>query len=310
MWRDFSSLWALVAFAVLIVLIFSVWLFLPGADALDEDALSDLKDEGEPNKTLLDQQTQIKTKISDHKIRAFQLAKIGDSLFECEDAFAISDNKNRLAISDGVSQSFASRIWAQTIVKHLVKSEIPSDIEILILEAAKEWQFEVESQLNPNTQWNVRKKIEVGAQATFASLIFEIQGNSLQWAAQLIGDCAVAQISVQSDLSHGVTLCPSSYLDSPNGNPDTVSSQPPYVRGTPISYQGVMHAGDRLLVMTDALAIYMAQMANEGACISSIFPFLSEDTQNPYVAFEHWANSLRPSEIEDDDLTLIEIGYG
>ena len=105
-------------------------------------------------------------------------------------------------------------------------------------------------------------------------------------------------------------MCPSSYLDSPNGNPDTVSSQPPYVRGTPISYQGVMHAGDRLLVMTDALAIYMAQMANEGACISSIFPFLSEDTQNPYVAFEHWANSLRPSEIEDDDLTLIEIGYG
>ncbi len=307
MWSDFSSLSALVAFAVLIVFIFFIWLLLRGVDALDEDALSDLKDEGEPNKTLLDQQTQIKTKISNHKIRAFQLAKIGDSLFECEDAFAISDNENRLAISDGVSQSFASKIWAQTIVKHLVKSEIPSNIEILILEAAKEWQFEVESQLNPNTQWNVRKKIEAGAQATFASLIFEIQDNSIQWAAQLIGDCAVAQISVQSDLSHRVTLCPSSYSDSPNSNPGTVSSQPPYVRGTPISCQGVMHAGARLLVMTDALAIYMSQKVIEGVCIFSIFPFLSEDTQNPYADFEHWANSLRPSEIEDDDLTLIEI---
>ena len=309
MWRDAPPIWALVVFAVLIVLVGAAWLLSRGVSSPVETKSSDLKDDEEQRLLVLDQEKQTGTKIVDYRVRVFQLAKIGNSLFECEDAFAISDDKKRLAVSDGVSQSFASRLWAQILVKHLVDSGTPLTLEAVVAETAKRWQSEVDSQLNSNTSWNVRKKLEDGAQATFANLVFESTDDCLLWEAELLRDCVVAQLSGLTDLSHGVIFHPSNYLDLLNSNPDTVSSRPPYIRGTPKSCSGEIPIGAQLLVMTDALAIYMSKMFTEGTSILDIFPFLSEEIQDPYAEFEQWANSLRPDELEDDDLTLVEVFY-
>jgi len=287
-WLLPSQVWFLVLFGILAFLIIVLWLFpLRPRPTLPEDTAQKIE----------------------FGVRIFQITKTSSSSLECEDSARLSDDKRQVVIADGVSQSFESGLWARTLTKHLLRTEVQHVRESAIVNAAAEWTSVIESYLSSSTSWNVRKRVNEGAQATFASIVFEEKDSSIWWVAELIGDCLIAQIPMERESSSSLTFYPPDYADSLKKNPDTVSSRTPYVRGELRSFDGVISVGTRLLIMTDALGVYLTKKSIDGVLISSIFPFLDKTCINPEENFKTWANLLRPSEIADDDLTLVEITY-
>jgi len=245
----------------------------------------------------------------DLRIRIFQTGKSSESAIDCEDSVSISANKRRVVIADGVSQSFESGLWARTVTKHLLKTEIEKSEESAIASAAAEWVSLVEGNLTPSTSWNVRKKVEDGAQATFATVVFEVKDGTGSWCSKIVGDCLVVEIPSPKEFSSQLRLHPTDYSESRKSKPDTISSREPFVRGELRSFRGFVSVGARVLLMTDALGVFFAKKNLEGVPIARIFPFLSKDCINPGEEFKSWADALRPSEIDDDDLTLVEVTY-
>lgn len=250
------------------------------------------------------------TSAVDHKIKVFQLSKVGSSLLDCEDAFEISSDKKRIAVADGVSQSFAAQIWAQKLVKRLVLGQNNADLENLISTTATDWKLTVDTLMGPEAAWNIKKKAEDGAQATFVAVALEGRKGSLTWHAELIGDSIVVEILPLVDGSEIVIVYPPNYSEILEQNPETVSSQKPFIRGTIYGHTGKLSKGSQLLVMTDALAKFLSKSLTFGVSITAVFPFLFDAVELQDSSFEAWVDHQRPKDLDDDDLTLVQVVYG
>ena len=250
------------------------------------------------------------TSAVDHKIKVFQLSKVGSSLLDCEDAFEVSSDNKRIAVADGVSQSFAAQIWAQKLVKSLVLGQNNQDLENLISTTATDWKITVDTLMGPEATWNIKKKAEDGAQATFVSVALEDIKDSLAWHAELIGDSIVVEIVSTVNGPEKVTVYPPNYSEILEQNPETVSSQKPFIRGTIYSHNGKLSKGSQLLVMTDALAKFLSKSLTFGVSITAVFPFLFDAEELQDSSFETWVDHQRPKDLDDDDLTLVQVVYG
>lgn len=253
---------------------------------------------------------RVVSQSQDHKIKVFQLSKVGSSLLDCEDAFEISSDKKRIAVADGVSQSFAAQIWAQKLVKRLVLGQDDEDLENLISATAGDWKLTIDTLMGSDAAWNIKKKAEDGAQATFVTVALEGKEDSLAWHARLIGDSIVVEIVSSVDGSEKVIVHPPNYSEILGQNPETVSSQKPFVRGIIYGHTGELSKGSQLLVMTDALAKFLSKSLTFGVSITTVFPFLYDVEELQDSKFEEWVDTQRPKELDDDDLTLVQVVYG
>lgn len=246
----------------------------------------------------------------DYRIKVFQLSKVGNALLDCEDAVEISSDKKRIAVADGVSQSFAAQIWAQKLVNRLVLVRGNEDLEDLISTTANDWQITVDALLGSDAAWNIKKRVKDGAQATFVTIALEAREDSLVWNARTIGDSIVVEIMSPVEGSKKVIVHPSNFSEILAQNPETVSSQKPFVRGVIYSHTGELSKGSQLLVMTDALAKFLSKSLTFDVSIATVFPFLYDVEELKDIKFEAWVDRHRPEELDDDDLTLVQVICG
>lgn len=123
-------------------------------------------------------------------IKGFISPKEAELFYDCADRYAINNEHNKFAISDGVSKSFFPKVWAETLVNNWVEKEWESD-ENYIECCQQDWLSKVTDIVNkPETKWftrNAFNRKEAGL-ATFVGLQFYKKSKKWYWKANALGD--------------------------------------------------------------------------------------------------------------------------
>ena len=204
--------------------------------------------------------------------RAFQLPKEGHSTEEYEDACDGNVALGRFAVADGASESVFARLWARLLVKHFVGQRCVEvdDWHKRLPEVQRQWQEELASRQLP---WHAEQKFLDGSFATFLGLEIFSDDSGLLWQAVAVGDSCL--FHTRGDR----LLCawPLEKSDQFNDSPRLIGSRTPrdevnYNRAlwklpqSGAEQQLRLIPGDRLWLMTDALAQWFLMEYESGRC--------------------------------------------
>jgi hypothetical protein len=246
-------------------------------------------------------------------IEAFHTQKAGNAASEYEDAFwaprmltwGVHEESVRVAIADGATDAVYSRLWARLLVKQYCKRGMSGETVPANLEKASHiWDRIVGRRPLP---WYAEEKASAGAYATLAGLELRRgdNGDPGRWSALACGDCCFFHLRSE-------TLIGSFPISRSQD-----FSNAPFLLGSRLSTRGVeavqtaagtWKEGDRLYLMSDALAAWFLT-----SCESGAVPWqpLQNVTIGKKLSFEHWISSLREEKaLKNDDCTLVAIGLG
>ena len=241
--------------------------------------------------------------IAPIRIRGFTVSKIETSLARNCDQFAVSNNGQVIGLSDGASRSFNSHEWARKLVRFaLTQTEIP----LSKINWAKFAQSTLR-RVKRADDAHVRIARSRGSQATLMRLqVSQFDSETIQIRIEAIGDCLFCIIPNEHNSSSDIMAWPFEGVENFPELPSVVSSVQPSIRGNFEDPQ-VFFCGTSttVLLMTDALGRYVCSKLAAGYEILEILPFL-----NSGVEFEEWARVCRKNgEVENDDLTLVEVSF-
>jgi Protein phosphatase 2C len=232
-----------------------------------------------------------------------RLPKHGNTDAEYEDAWAGDAAAGRFAVADGASEtSFAAR-WAQLLTEGFIAAARPAALREWLAGQRRLWLEEVNRLELP---WYAEIKRDQGAFATFLGLGVRAPTPKRRggWRAVAVGDsclmqvrdgCCIQSFPMQKSAEFG-------------NEPRLIGS-----RGAdpkPDLGRGTLEVGDRLVLMTDALAQWFLQTHEDGgAPWDAVAPVLS--AAEPEAAFADWIAELRDrGDLRNDDVTLLAIEPG
>jgi hypothetical protein len=227
--------------------------------------------------------------------RAYWVPRQGNSPEEWEDAFACNTPAGRFAIADGASESIYAGEWARLLCEEFVADSSPVDEAGPWLGAAqRRWRDHVRGQPAP---WHVAEKLDAGAFATFLGLRIEAKG---QWQAVATGDSCLFLVRDNTLRA----AFPVEIAAAFGTRPDLIGSrQRGRFRAAGIA--GTLQAGDRILLMTDALAEWFLAEHEGGHSPWREFEQMTDD------GFAHWVDACRKDRrLKNDDATLVVIETG
>ncbi len=134
------------------------------------------------------------------ELRAYIYHKRAEKYSDCQDCFGVNADSNRIAISDGMSQSIYPQWWAKILVDaYLEKGTIPSDI----LSYQKEWQAQLNAEIlrreaDGKDPWRLKNSVaeKSGAGATLCGLSWSTN----EWTCECLGDSCLIVISKDYEL--------------------------------------------------------------------------------------------------------------
>jgi hypothetical protein len=235
--------------------------------------------------------------------RAFALPKRGHGADEYEDAYAGDPASGRFAIADGASESSFANVWAKLLVGGFVHPPrypgAPPASWLAPLQG--QWAAKVDGMTLP---WYAEAKREQGAFATFLGVV--VKGSRVQaggtWYAIAVGDSCFFQVRDDNLLS----AFPLGRAQDFGLHPNLLGSRP-NAKGNqikPKQEHGKWQKGDRLFLMTDALAEWFLRQSEAGR----------KPWRNVDLAFAGngkgpaWIETLRDREgMRNDDVTVVMI---
>jgi hypothetical protein len=238
---------------------------------------------------------------------SFWLPKRGHTAEEYEDACAADVPRGRFAIADGASESSFARQWARLLVQGFVQAPAAApDRWADWLPAQQEcWRVDVGDKPLP---WYAETKVQQGAFATFLGVTVEPSGllRRPRWQAVAVGDSCCFHL-------RGERLrqaFPAKHSDEFGTAPWLVGSRTPpgeALDGKAVRAKGVWHTGDRLWLMTDALAQWFLQQVEAGlAPWQELGALLA--AEDPHPAFAAWIERQREAHgLRNDDVTWLAI---
>jgi len=186
-------------------------------------------------------------------IKGYIICKEAENYSDCADSYAFNSEKNRFAISDGVTKSFFPKIWSKILVDNFVA--LDGETELCIENCQTEWLNKVTEKVNtPETKWftkNAFNRREPGL-ATFVSLYFL----GKKWFAKALGDSFLFFIPRRKEnyFDDWIKFSSKSEPEPVFDNfPDYYSSIGEIAHGEVKSKKGELKPGTFYL-MTDALA--------------------------------------------------------
>jgi hypothetical protein len=229
------------------------------------------------------------------------LPKRGHTEDEYEDAWVADLGAMRFAVADGASESAFAGLWARLLVEGFVAAPRPRDLLPWLGGARRRWS---EAVMGLEVPWYVEMKRAEGAFATLVGLVVRppTPGRPGRWRAVAVGDSCMVLVR-GGRLAKAFPLASSSDF----GNEPRLIGSRAELRVEPRHSAGALHTGDRLLLMTDALAQWFLSAHEGGECPwEAVAPLLSED--QPARAFATWIEHLREGGgLRDDDVTLLTI---
>lgn len=238
------------------------------------------------------------------EIKAYIYHKRAEKYSDCQDCFGINSQNNRIAVSDGMSQSIFPQWWAKILVEdYLQNGHIPQDIQPL----QEKWQNmllaeiqrrEEEAITNPKRDpWRLKNLLaeKSGAGATLCGVTF---GNK-EWCCECLGDSCVITIN------HDYTLnIYTSQVGAFNNHPDYFDSFKAG-RGTPIR-KSINQDVLAILIVTDPFAELFQLHENNRDFIKGRLGELQNLTSHDSFTelVERWRNEFG---MHNDDSTLVLI---
>jgi hypothetical protein len=242
------------------------------------------------------------------RMQAFRLHKRGNSEAECEDAYAADEAERHFAIADGASESAFAYLWARLLVEQFVHKPVagPRQWNPWLEPLREMWVTEVSKRPLP---WYVEAKVQEGAFAAFLGLSVSksrCRGKQ-RWRAVAVGDSCLFLIR-DGQLQHKFPLRRSDEFGS---CPWLVGAR--YQCGaTPESVKvqrthGDWQVGDRIWLMTDALAEWFLRQGEEGRRPWAVVERLLAGCPTEET-FASWVEERRNAEnLRNDDVTLVAV---
>jgi hypothetical protein len=259
------------------------------------------------------------------RARLFMLSKSNDILENCEDACDISRDETRFALCDGVSTSKFARPWARLLAEEWVAEPLAAYDEQALgawLKIPRQrwldwiygtWFLKINDRNRSMgrvefTRDEVEKFVKQGAAATFLGL--DIDKATSTWSAVAVGDTCLFHFS-RADSDKWKYQCfplkqSSDFTDAPafiTTRPQSEALAASYL----VSAGGEYKTGDRLVLATDALAMWLlTQLEHEQP--EKIITLLDMMERGNDGMFARFAEELRvKKQLTDDDTTLIII---
>lgn len=192
------------------------------------------------------------------KIKGFITSKKSELYSDCADNYAINQEHNKFAISDGVSKSFFPKVWSDILVKKYV-DEKDWKYEEFILECQKEWQAKIDEIVSQSdVKYYTRNAYirKAPALATFVGMQF-IESEQ-KWIAQALGDSFLFFIPKDSNKIK-IQLSSKSEPIVFDNFPDYLSSIGNSHKGEKKPIRGEKIENGTFYLMTDALAEWFIQ---------------------------------------------------
>ena len=231
-------------------------------------------------------------------IRAFICHKKAEKYCDCQDCFGISTQSNRIAVSDGMSQSVFSQWWAKILVDaFLEKGEIPNDT---ILPYQEKWQNMVENEIQRQESeganpWLLKNMFaeRLGAGATLCGFQWSNGG----WTCKCLGDTCL--IKVKSDYSIEIIT---SQQGNFNNHPDYLDSFGAG-RGNPCTAEGDFNL-EAILIVTDPFAeLFQHHQKNTEFIKERMCEIGRLNNHESYINLvERWRDDFN---MHNDDSTLV-----
>jgi hypothetical protein len=243
--------------------------------------------------------------------QAFYVPKGGSSPEEYEDAWACDDQARILAVADGASDSFESRIWARALVEAFVhEPPLPDAFSILHWLAApiETWKEGIHWDSLP---WYSEEKARRGAFSTLlgVSLIHsdtppeETRVACCRWRAIALGDTCLFHIRRDQLLMS----FPIEKAEELGTTPSLLSTRFEYSQRSLETLkvrEGECQPEDLLLLTTDALAAWLLSRVENGDCP---WPELCVLTPEDFTALVSQAREQQ--EMRNDDVTLLLVRH-
>jgi len=258
-----------------------------------------------------------------------QLSKVGFSADATDDALGVSPRPTgkqlrcsaaapvRVMVADGATESYLAGHWA----RHLVQTGLGAVPEILdlagvITTARETWTGELaayESGRNDGgrpMQWYEERKAEQGSAATLAMV--DIKPSRIRTfpalrrrpvgdaRIEVVGDCLAVLVRENSP----VAICPTDDVGAFGNMPDLVSSTGSSAT-TAVSESMDLYRGDLLLLMTDAVAVWVLDSLGRSP---SPWRQLAELAGGDESAVQAGLAQARDAgDIRNDDLSVVAI---
>jgi len=230
---------------------------------------------------------------------------------ETQDAADFDLDRLRFAVADGATESWNAGPWARLLVEGYVEQDDPVPAWSTWLPLLRDvWQIRTDDELaatQGKLDWFLEERYQLGAYATFLGLFLrpDHDGLGYSWLALAVGDSCLFQVRDDAlvaafpvERSADFTSVP--WLIGSRGGDDV-----PTAHG--LSLAGRLVPGDRLWLMTDALACwFLAAAERDDSPWRRLQALLDGD--EPVRAFEEWLDERRAAgEIRNDDTTLLAI---
>lgn len=231
-------------------------------------------------------------------IKAFIYHKRAEKYCDCQDYFGIAFQNNRIAVSDGMSQSIFPQWWAKILVDAFLETgEIPY---CNIMPYQQQWQKMVRTEITKQESegknpWLLRDMFaeRSGAGATLCGFTWNEKG----WECQCLGDSSL--IKVSSDNSIEIITSQSGQFDN---HPDYLDSFNDG-RGQPIEKYGNFDL-KAILIVTDPFAELFQIHQDDSRFISERLKEIRNlSDHNSFVSLvEDWRDLYN---MHNDDSTLV-----
>jgi hypothetical protein len=204
-------------------------------------------------------------------VQAFYLPKAGNQPEEYEDAWACDEEAKRLAIADGASDAFESRLWAKALVQAFIREPPTSDSESMLRWLESPIQVWKEGIHWDELPWYAVEKARRGAFSTLLGVTLawptsnSTEGalSSGHWSAVAVGDTCLFQIRGDEV----IVRFPMERAADFGTTPPLLSTRQDYNRRSLDelrSCEGECWPGDLLVLATDALAEWFLHQLETG----------------------------------------------
>ena len=125
-------------------------------------------------------------------VSSFIIHKEGESLDDCQDAWAQDDRKGRYAIADGATRSFFPKEWATLLVEYFCEnidlSSAKTDWKDWLGPIQQKWYEQVEEKVRERNLFYLTNPFNSQESAASTFIGIEFNKNNGEWTAMIVGD--------------------------------------------------------------------------------------------------------------------------
>ncbi|MBF0521152.1 MAG: hypothetical protein HQK92_15690 [Nitrospirae bacterium] len=245
---------------------------------------------------------------------SYYTPKNGNSMEDYEDACGYSEETLCFCLSDGATESPFSKELATLLVNNFVRQPHHNDnlkqaLLNAVIQSQTRWHDILKDKQLP---WYAEQKISTGSHATFTGLRLTVlpakslkdklkRVVNIKWETVGVGDSCF--FIVRND--ELFKTFPVGKVEDFNNTPPLISSIEPLTEENIAYDSGIIQKGDKLYLMTDAIALWFLKSS-----INGDKPWVTLQSIGSMETFISFVDTLRTGkEIKNDDVSCITMNF-